>query len=92
MKIKKSYKIMGKRIRIKMVDTNQFCGMWDPDKNIIYLSINQSEEQMQESFWHEINHMMQTFSGVTQAVSHELMEIMAEMNSRIIVQILDQKT
>jgi Zn-dependent peptidase ImmA (M78 family) len=88
MKIKKSYKIMGKSIKIKLVDTSEFAGMWDSEKNIIYLSTNQTKEQLEESFWHELNHLMQTFSGVTQAVSHELMEVMAEMNARIIVSVL----
>lgn len=37
-KIKKSYKINGKRIRIKMVDTMDFAGLYDHNKRIIFIS------------------------------------------------------
>lgn len=79
LKIKAKYKIMGKTIKIKMVKTND---------NTIYLSTNQTDSEMEESFWHEMNHCMQWLSGVNQAVSRELLEIMAEMNSRITAQVI----
>ena len=88
LKIKKSYKIMGKSIKVKFVNTNAFAGQWDPMTNTIYLSIHQTQLQMEETFWHEMGHCMQHFSGVNQAVSIELMEIMAEMNSRIISSVI----
>lgn len=90
LKIKKSYKINGKTIKVKVVDTHDFAGLWDPQKMTIYLSANQSEDSMQETFWHEWNHYMQWESGVNQAVSRELMEVMAEKNSRTINAIIKQ--
>jgi len=87
-KIKSSYRIMGKRIKVKLVDTNDYAGLWDSEKLTIYLSSNQTDLQLEETFWHELNHCMQYMSGVTQAVSRDLMEIMAEMNSRIIVSVI----
>lgn len=88
LKILKSYKLMGKTVKVKLIDTQDYAGLYDPDKHTIYLSINQSDEQLEESFWHEMNHCMQFLSGVNQAVSRELLEIMAEMNSRITAKII----
>lgn len=88
LKIKAKYKIMGKTIKIKMVKTNDYAGLWDGANNTIYLSTNQTDSEMEESFWHEMNHCMQWLSGVNQAVSRELLEIMAEMNSRITAQVI----
>lgn len=83
-KLPKSFKMLGKKIKVKLVDTQDFAGLWDPNANTIFLSINQTEEQLEESFWHECTHAEQYLTALNQALSRELMEVMAEMRSRMI--------
>lgn len=79
----KSIPILGHKIKIKVVNTNEWAGLWDYSVNTIFISINQSPEQMEETFWHEINHCIQWHTALNQAIPRELLETMAEMNSRI---------
>lgn len=90
-KIAKSYKIMGRRIRIKMVETNEWAGMYDHEKKIIFISVNQSDRQKIETVFHEIIHCIQYSTAINQAVSRELLEVMAETTSQEIVSILLDK-
>jgi Zn-dependent peptidase ImmA (M78 family) len=87
-KIKKSYNVLGRKTKIKLMNTHDFAGMYDPDKDTIYISTNQSEEQIIETFWHELIHNIQYQTGINQAVSRELLEVMAETGSRVIAEIL----
>jgi len=80
----KSIPILGHKIKIKVVDTQDYAGLWDYSVNTIFISINQSPEQMEETFWHELNHCIQWHTALNQAVPRELLETMAEMNSRIL--------
>lgn len=80
---------MGEKIKIKFVDTHEFAGLWDSQKNTIYISIHQSNEQIHETFWHEIVHCMQYLTGINQAVPRELLEVMAETQSRVIHKIVN---
>lgn len=90
MKIQPSYKILGEKIKIKKASNLEYAGLWLPKDNTIILSTNQDEKDFEETFWHEMNHMMQWKSGVVQAVSRELLEVMAEMNSRMVAEIIRQ--
>ena len=88
MRIKKSYDILGDKIRVKLIDTDEFAGMYDIQKKIIYININQSQEEMIRTFWHELVHCIQFQMGLNQAVFHEFLEIMAETFSYVFFNIL----
>ena len=88
MRIKKSYDILGDKIRVKLIDTDEFAGRYDIQKKIIYININQSQEEMIRTFWHELVHCIQFQMGLNQAVSHELLEIMAETFSKVFYKII----
>lgn len=77
-KLPKTYTVKGAKYKIKLVDTDMFAGMCDPQKKIIYISIHQSKEQIEHTFYHEVNHALQFEIGINQAVSRETMEILAE--------------
>lgn len=80
----KSITILGHKIKIKVVNTQDYAGLWDYTCNTIFLSSNQSQDQLEESFWHEWQHCVQWHTALNQAVPRELLETMAEMNSRLI--------
>ena len=80
----KSITVLGHKIKIKVVNTNEYAGLWDYSVNTIFISINQSPDQMEETFWHELNHCIQWHTALNQAIPRELLETMAEMNSRIL--------
>jgi len=91
MKIKKSYKIMGETIKIKMVDTMEFAGMYDDKKNTIYISTKQSVDDMEKTLYHECIHVLQYKTGIHQAVSRELLEVMAETGSIFMFNLMRSK-
>lgn len=84
----KSLNILGHKIKIKLINTHEYAGLWDYTCNTIFISSNQSEDQLEETFWHEIGHCIQWHTALNQAIPRELLETMAEMNSRIIVKII----
>ena len=87
-KIKKSYDIFGVRYKVKFVDTQLFAGLCDPDLKTIFININQSEEQIFASFWHEVFHAMQFSLGMQNAISREMMEILAENSATLVMNLL----
>lgn len=87
-KIKKSYTVLGDKVKVKFVDTLEFAGMYDSSKHIIYISTNQSKEEQVKTFWHEMTHCIQFQMGLNQAVSHELLEIMAETFSKVLFKLV----
>lgn len=84
----KSVNILGHRIKIKFIDSHEYAGMFDYDLNTIFISTNQSERQIEETFHHELRHCIQYHTGMTQTMSRDLMEIDAEMSSRIICDVI----
>ena len=87
-KIKKSYDIFGTKFKIKFVDTTLFAGLCDPDLKTIFININQSEDQVVATFWHEIFHAMQFVLGMNNAISREMMEILAENSATVVMNVL----
>lgn len=90
-KIKKSYMVFGTKFKVKMVDTPLFSGLCDPDLKIIYINVNQSEEQILATLWHELFHAMQFVLGMNNAISREMMEMLAENSATLVIQILKGK-
>ena len=88
MKIKSSYNILGDKIKVKMIDTGEWAGMYDSTKQTIYISTRQNKEEQLKTFWHEMTHCIQYQIGLNQAVSHELLEIMAETFSKVLYKIV----
>lgn len=82
-KLPKSINILGIKIKVKIVDSVEFMGLWDYSANTILLSSHQTKDQMEESFWHEIRHCIQYLTALNQAMPRELLEVDAEMQSRI---------
>lgn len=82
-KLPKSINVLGHKIKVKLVDTRDWCGLWDHEKNTIYISINQSEDQIEETWHHELEHCIQWLTALNQAIPRELLETMAEMRGRL---------
>lgn len=90
-KIKKSYVVFGTRFKVKLVDTYMFAGLCDPDQKVIFINQNQSEEQIVATLWHELFHAMQFVLGMHNAISKEMMEILAENSATLVLQVLKDK-
>lgn len=90
-KIKKSYNVFGVKFKIKLVDTNLFLGLCDPDLKTIFININQSEEQILATFWHEMFHAKQFVLGMNNAISKEMMEMLAENSATLVMGVLKGK-
>lgn len=84
----KSVIVLGVKVKVKLIDTRDWCGLWDSEKNTIYISINQSPSQIEETWHHELEHCIQWFTALNQAIPRELLETMAEMRSRIMPSII----
>ena len=89
-KIPKSINVFGTKYKIKMVDTTLFSGLCDPEVLTIFININQSNEQIHATFWHEAVHAMQFALGMNNAISREMMEMIAENTSTLIVTCLEK--
>jgi len=90
-KIPKSINVFGTKYKIKFVETQLFSGLCDPDLKTIFINIDQSDEQIRATFWHEIFHAMQFVLGMNNASSREMMEMLAENSATIVCQVLNQK-
>lgn len=91
MKIPKSIMVFGKKFKIKIVDTHEFAGMMDSDKGIIYLSVHQTKEQMLATYFHEIFHALHYRIGLNQALSKDMMEVLAESQATLMMETLNLK-
>ena len=87
-KIPKSINVFGTKYKIKFVETTLFSGLCDPDLRTIFINIDQSDEQIHATFWHEANHAMQFVLGMNNAISREMMEMLAENTATLIVECL----
>lgn len=87
-KIPKSINVFGTKYKIKFVETNLFSGLCDPDIKTIFINIDQSEEQIQAAYWHEVFHAMQFVLGMNNAISREMMEMLAENSATLVMQCL----
>lgn len=87
-KIPNSINVFGSKYKVKMVDTVLFSGLCDPNSKAIFINVNQSEDQVVVTFWHEVMHAMQFTLGMDNAISKEMMEMLAENSANLIVQIL----
>jgi hypothetical protein len=54
----------------------------------IFINIEQSEEQLIATFFHELFHSMQFVLGMQNAISREMMEMLAENSATLVVQCL----
>lgn len=87
-KIPKKVPIFGKSFKIKIIDTHEFAGMMDSDKGVIYLSVHQTHEQMIATYFHEIFHALHYRIGLNQALSRDMMEVLAESQATLLMEIL----
>ena len=90
-KIKKSYMVFGTKFKIKMVDTYLYAGLCDPELKTIFLNVNQGEEQILATLWHELFHAMQFVLGMNNAISREMMEMLAENSATLVMGVLKVK-
>jgi hypothetical protein len=90
MKIPKSINVFGKKYKIKIVDNPPYAGLCDPIGEI-FVSSNQTEEQIVKTIIHEVTHAWQFRVGLDQAVSRETLEIMSEGVSTFIWEIFEVK-
>lgn len=89
-KIPKTVNVFGTKYKIKFVETSLFAGLCDPDLKTIFINIDQSDEQIHATFWHEIFHAMQFVLGMQNALSREMMEMLAENSATLVVQCLNK--
>ena len=90
-KIPKIINVFGVKYKVKFVETTLFCGLCDPDLKMIFINIDQSDDQIRATFWHEVFHAMQFALGMNNAISREMMEMLAENSATIVCQVLNQK-
>jgi len=88
LKLPKTISVLGKKIKVKLVDTKDYAGLWDYESLTIYLSINQTPEQLEETWHHELEHCIQWMTALNQAIPRELLETMAEMRSRLMPELI----
>ena len=87
-KIPKSINVFGTKYKIKMVSTMLFSGLCDSELKIIFINIDQSDEQLIATFWHEAVHAMQFTLGMHNAISREMMEMLAENTATLVMSCL----
>jgi hypothetical protein len=88
MKIPNSVNIFGTKYKIRFVDTDLFAGLCDPAKKTIFINKNQTKENIDITFWHEVFHSVQFTLGMNNAISREMMEMIAENYAQVVVQCL----
>jgi hypothetical protein len=88
LKLPKAISVLGKKIKVRLVDTKDYAGLWDYESFTIYLSINQTPEQLEETWHHELEHCIQWMTALNQAIPRELLETMAEMRSRLMPELI----
>jgi Zn-dependent peptidase ImmA (M78 family) len=91
MKIPKTIMVFGKKFKVKIIDTHEFAGMMDAEKGVIYLSVHQTKEQMLSTYFHEIFHALHYRIGLNQALSRDMMEVLAESQATLMMEILTLK-
>lgn len=87
-KIPKKINVLGEKIKVKVVDTDNWAGLWDYNEMTIYISSNQDKDQMEMTWHHELEHCIQWMTALNQAVPRELLEVMAEMRSRLMPELI----
>jgi len=87
-KIPKSMDVFGVKYKIKFVETQLFSGLCDPDLKTIFINVDQSPEQIEAAYWHEMFHAMQFALGMNNAISREMMEILAENSATLVMKCL----
>lgn len=66
MKKLSSIKVIGKKINVKYVETEEYWGYFDQDELTIYLSLNclKNPERHEETLKHEIKHVILYLTGL----------------------------
>jgi len=90
-KIPKKINVFGTIYKVKFVETQLFSGLCDPDNKTIFINIDQSDEQLVATFLHEAFHAMQFVLGMNNAISREMMEMLAENSATLMINILKSK-
>jgi len=90
-KIPKKINVFGTTYKIKLVKTSLFSGLCDQDLKVILINIDQTDEQLLATFWHEIFHAMQFVLGMNNAISREMMEMLAENSATLVMNVLKSK-
>ena len=92
LKTVKTITVFGKKYKIKVVPEHYlYEGLCDAEKGIILLRENCSQKEMLKTIIHEVTHSWQFRIGLHQAISRELLEIIAEVNSVVLEEIFDIK-
>lgn len=91
--MKKTWNIYGLKVRVimrkrlKHPETGELCmGLFDPEKNIIYIQSELSEQDKWSTLCHEVVHAMQFRMGYMQALPGDFLETMAETFGNIIAE------
>jgi len=90
-KIPKKINVFGTVYKVKFVETQLFAGLCDSDVKTIFINIDQSDEQVRVTFLHEAIHAMQFTLGMHNAISREMMEMLAENTATLVMGILNKK-
>ena len=90
-KIPKKINVFGTVYKVKFVETQLFAGLCDPDLKTIFINIDQTDEQLIATFWHEVFHAMQFTLGMNNAISREMMEMLAENSATLVMNVLKSK-
>ena len=89
--IPKRIDVFGVRYKVKFVETQMFSGLCDPAVKTIFINIDQTDDQLLATFFHEAFHAMQFSLGMENALSREMMEMLAENSSTLVIRLLKLK-
>lgn len=86
MVVPKSVKIFGQRFKVKVVPLHGYLGLCDRATNTLYVESNQSEKEIYQTLLHEIGHAVVGRTGIAQALSPEVEEIIVENIATAIIE------
>lgn len=89
-RINKSIRILGLTVPVKMRANlhdehgRPIFGYYDPEKRIIVLNSDQTDESLRRTFYHEIGHAFLDRIGIRVSLSQEIQEVIVEGLSNLL--------
>ena len=88
--IPKKINIYGVKFKIKLTKMTEYSGLMDYKAKTIYISeiYNKTDKERVATLWHEIFHAIHYRIGLDQAISREMLEVLAESQACLIMELM----
>lgn len=88
--IPKTINIYGVKFKIKLTKMTEYSGLMDYKAKTIYISEvhNKTDKEKVATLWHELFHALHYRLGLDQALSREMLEILAESQATLIMELI----